>query len=258
MAQGVINKLNSIYLPQELISFINQNSHTRQLYEDKLLSQSEAITLDELRFKSDLPYLNLKICLPLESLIREALSVYPQAIPHRASEEHLGWKSLCLHGLSAEKTQSFRAYGYDSNEDTPYGWTSVAAQSPITKEFIEQTIPMRRFFRVRWMFLEPGGYILPHSDYVSKNTSDPPGLSAVNISIIQPENCFFVLKDWGNLPFDGGKALYIDNSKTHALVNYSNQVRVHMIVHGIPDLPRFEKWVLDSFHFEKKKCLTEY
>jgi len=47
----------------------------------------------------------------------EALKVYPQAVNHRDSSLSKGWKSICLHGLSSEKTQSYRTYGYPTQDE---------------------------------------------------------------------------------------------------------------------------------------------
>jgi hypothetical protein len=249
------NDLNLFNFPSELVNFINENKQAKNSYKHKLFSTLAVKNLLKLRFEIGLPYLNLEIQYPEKGLVQEALNMYPYSVSHRSSERHLGWRSLCLHGLSAEKTRSFRSYGYSSNENAPYGWTWAANKAPATQNFIINNIPMKKFFRVRWMFLEPGGYILPHSDYEIKDSPEPPGLSAINIAIIQPENCHFVMKDWGELPFQSGKALYIDNSQTHALVNFSAQVRVHLIIHGVPDFLNFENWVLGSFEKEKKRCL---
>ena len=39
--------------------------------------------------------------------------------------------------------------------------------------------------RVRYMFLEPGGFITPHNDYEHDK------LGPLNISLNNPENCYF-------------------------------------------------------------------
>ena len=45
-------------------------------------------------------------------------------VPHRDEDQggyrHKGWRSLCIHGIDAEKTNHYEQYGYKSNQETPY------------------------------------------------------------------------------------------------------------------------------------------
>jgi hypothetical protein len=80
------------------------------------------------------------------------------------------------------------------------------------------------------MLLEPGGYILPHHDY------DEPRLTAVNIAINNPRGCEFRMMNHGVIPFSTGRAIMLDLSHDHWVINASDQPRLHIIFHGeVPD-----------------------
>lgn len=139
-----------------------------------------------------------------------------------------GWKSLTIHGLN-EDTQSLDQYGDDryktlSNLD----WTWVADRCPVTKKFLTDVWPAEFLNRVRFMLLEPGGYILPHQD----RSSDQKRLSVCNISLNNPDGCEFLMDGYGKVPFeDQGSAFLMDISNKHAVWNQSNTPRMHMIIH---------------------------
>ena len=139
-----------------------------------------------------------------------------------------GWRSLTLHGLD-EDTQSLGQYGEDRNNTlSQLDWTWVAEQCPVTKKFLTDVWPAEFLNRVRFMLLEPGGYILPHQD----RPDDQKRLSVCNISLNNPEGCEFVFKDHGTVPFDpNGSAMLMDISNTHAVWNRSDKPRIHMIIH---------------------------
>ena len=81
--------------------------------------------------------------------------------------------------------------------------------------------------RVRYMYLEPGGYITPHNDY-SHNKLGP-----LNISLNNPEHCYFkMIDDNAYVPWKPGKMIKMNVGHQHAVMNDTDEVRVHMIVHG--------------------------
>ena len=83
--------------------------------------------------------------------------------------------------------------------------------------------------RDRFMLLEPGGYILPHQDRDAKEKR----LSVCNIALNNPQDCEFIFKDHGVVPFeDKGGAFLMDISNVHAVWNKSDKPRIHMIIHG--------------------------
>ena len=87
--------------------------------------------------ESELPWLPLNINIPYQEMLKEATAIKHLFVPHRDKDRqggyrHKGWKSLCIHGISAEKTNHFTEYGYKSNDETPYVWTEIAKLCPVT------------------------------------------------------------------------------------------------------------------------------
>jgi len=88
--------------------------------------------------------------------------------------------------------------------------------------------PYKRYHRLRFMLLEPGGFITPHED------TDQNVLSPVNIALNTPKDCMFKMKGHkGFVPLTDGKAVLLDVGNTHAVYNKSNEDRYHIIVHGV-------------------------
>lgn len=164
---------------------------------------------------------------PYKEMYKEAEDLIEHFKPHRDDYGH-GWRSLTLHGLN-DDTQSLGQYGDDRNEVLKQlHWTWVADRCPITKKFLTDVWPAEYLNRVRFMLLEPGGYILPHQD----RTDDQKRLSVCNISLNNPDGCEFVFKGHGTVPFeDTGSAMLMDISNVHAVWNRSDKPRLHMIIH---------------------------
>ncbi|SVA47588.1 uncharacterized protein METZ01_LOCUS100442 [marine metagenome] len=192
-----------------------------------------------------MPWLPLDIEVPYQEMLEEAIKIKHLFVSHRDQDvqggyRHKGWKSLCIHGISLEKTNHFTEYGYKSNEETPYVWTNITKYCPITTNFFKKIYPISNYFRVRFMLLEPGGYISPHVD--TEKTS----LSPVNIALNHPKNCLFKMEKYGIVPMKPGVVMLLDVSNKHAYINKSNEDRIHIIVHGKPT-KEFKKIVEDSY-----------
>lgn len=157
----------------------------------------------------------------------EAENLIDRFYPHR-EDYGVGWKSLTIHGID-DDTQSLNTYSDNRREVlNNLKWTWVADQCPITKKFLTDVWPAEFLNRVRFMLVEPGGYILPHQDRLD----DQKRLSVCNISLNNPEGCDFVMKNFGTVPFkDSGSAFLMDISNQHAVINRSNKPRIHMIIH---------------------------
>jgi len=164
---------------------------------------------------------------PYKKMYDEAFALMDHFHDHREDYGH-GWKSLTIHGLN-EDTQSLNQYGTDRNAVLDQlDWTWVADRCPETKKFLTDVWPAEFLNRVRFMLLEPGGYILPHQD----RPDDQRRLSVCNISLNNPEGCEFVFKGHGRVPFDDrGSAFLMDISNVHAVWNRSDKPRLHMIIH---------------------------
>ena len=164
---------------------------------------------------------------PFNEMYIEAQKLINDFKPHRENYGK-GWQSLTLHGLN-DDTQSLNQYGENRNSIlSQLHWTWVADKCPVTKKFLTDVWPAEFLNRVRFMLLEPGGYILPHQD----RPDDQKRLSVCNISLNNPDGCEFIFKDHGIVPFDNnGSAMLMDISNVHAVWNKSDKPRIHMIIH---------------------------
>jgi hypothetical protein len=185
--------------------------------------------------ESDFGWLELDIKFDLDAWKRETSAA--QFVDHRG-EEHPGWNSCAIHGIDVDKTGAWTNYGYTREEDVPYKWTSISEHTPSIKSFWEQ-FPYERYRRIRFMQLEPGGRISPHSDAPGRLPGEDNldmldfGVP-INIAIIHPDDCYMTLEGHGTVPFKEGKAFIINIRNVHSFVNNSNTPRIHLIAHGIP------------------------
>ena len=163
---------------------------------------------------------------PWKKMYQEAENLLDKFYVHRETYGQ-GWKSLTIHGLD-DDTQSLDSYGNRDQTIKQLHWTWVADQCPATKKFLTKCWPAEFLNRVRFMLLEPGGYILPHQDRPDTEKR----LSVCNISLNNPEGCEFVMQNQGIVPFkDSGSAFLMDISNVHSVWNKSNKPRIHMIIH---------------------------
>jgi len=206
--------------------------------------------------ESQWPYFHLSALdkQPFKGMYVEAENLIDKFHSHRDDYGH-GWKSLTLHGLD-EDTQSLNSYGLERDEVLKQlDWTWVADKCPETKKFLTDVWPAEYLNRVRFMLLEPGGYILPHQDRPDAEKR----LSVCNISLNNPEGCVFVMKDQGIVPFkDQGSAFLMDISNVHSVWNQSDKPRIHMIIHSeIGRRARDFFYVLRKSYYTNKDRLYE-
>jgi len=190
----------------------------------------------------------------------EAMAVYNEAIQHRKNDYdesnpddygHRGWRSLTLHGLGKHVSQHWdskdvKAMGFDfkSEEEVreAYHWTEIADKCPKTVEMIKSIPGYMSFDRVRYMYLEPGGYITPHNDYEHNK------LGPLNISLNNPEHCYFkMIDDNAYVPWKPGRMIKMNVGHQHAVMNDTDEVRVHMIVHGQYGGKSYEDIMINSW-----------
>ena len=160
------------------------------------------------------------------AMLSEAKKLRDFFVYHRAGGQHQGWRSLCLHGISSVHTENHDRYGFPDRESAPYAWTDISKFCPVSTEFFSNVFGYDWYERVRFMLLEPGGYILPHEDVDWKQ------LGPVNIALNNPDGCVFAMEDWGIVPFAGGTANMLAVGYRHAVYNNSQEDRYHIIVHG--------------------------
>lgn len=188
---------------------------------------------------SGLPWLKLDIETPCELISKEAAKLYPKSVLHRPNDalgpyNNTGWRGLTLYGQDPTATE---------DNGQPKSWTSIAEQCPVTVEFIKRYWNIDKHTgRIRFMWLEPGGYILPHSD------REVSGLYETNIAIDHPAGNTFRFLDYGTVPFYAGAAFMLDISRRHLFVNQSQQVRCHIIVHSKPQQNLVKRSYDQSFY----------
>ena len=194
---------------------------------------------DWIKQESGLPWLQLSIDIPHETILKELKTIQSLLVSHRDSYgEHQGWRSFCIHGKSFDATREETHY----NDSRPYIWTPEARQYlPQTIEYFCTQWPKVTFARLRVMLLEPGGYVSVHSDH-SKSELMP-----INIAITQPVNCDFVMERHGVVSFRPGSAFWLDVSNRHTVFNNSDQPRWHLIVHQSFDNVEFQNLVVKSY-----------
>jgi len=208
--------------PTELLNFYNQNKdYTSPVYP----------SLQESHDDVECAYYPIKFDFDTTFLLKECQDVDDLYFNHRGQDKksgygHEGWQSLTLHGIDKHKTEHYTKYGFTSLEEAGYHWTDACERVPNLYKFLS-SLPFKVFDRVRIMRLAPGGYIMPHSDNKYQRAFSP-----LNIAINNPEECYFVFKDKGIVPYQAGLGLVIDVGREHAVINFSNEVRYHIIVHG--------------------------
>ena len=211
--------------------FLSLNASTKSFIDERVQLFADGVSGQELHKKLHIPYLRLP--LPLfdsKLMLKEAMRVKNLAVGHRTSDS-AGWKSLCLHGIYASKTLSSDRYGFATELEAPYNWTEISDSCPESLRFLKSLIDLKYFeklFRVRFMYLEPGGYIQFHQDRDDMNKS----LGPLNIALNMPTGCHWVFKKWGTVPFEPGSGYAVDISNQHGVWNFSNETRVHLILHG--------------------------
>jgi len=182
---------------------------------------------------SNCPSLKLDIEFPHQEVLSEVLRIQDRFVKHRGSM-HPGWCSMCIHGVNTETTNDWRAEEYSFSEKPVMDWCDIADDCPTTKQWLSDVWPAESFDRVRFMLLEPGGYIQPHQDY------DTRSLSAVNIAVNNPAGCMFGMEEAGEIPWQPGDVRAIDIGRRHSVWNTSTQNRIHIIIHSNHNPEYFE------------------
>lgn len=170
-----------------------------------------------------------------ETFLKEIQSLEEQNLftDHRGNN-HPGWSSFVLHGLGYNKTLGYENYGYKNDKEAPYDWTNEALQyCPSIVQYFKNSGIKKRYHRLRIMRLAPDGYISIHDD-------DPHNYKtqwALNIAVNNPDNCemHFWNDDFeyaGKVPWAPEAAFLIRIHWKHMVMNLSNTIRYHIIVHG--------------------------
>jgi hypothetical protein len=208
--------------PPEILEFqLNNRNHTPPVYDNYRSSKDDP----------ECCYYPVKFDFDPEVLLRECQNADDLFIHHRSQDKrggygHSGWQSLTLHGIDKHKTEHYVQYGFTTLEEAGYHWTDACERLPHLSEFLK-SLPYKLFDRVRIMRLAPGGYIMPHSDNKFQRAFSP-----LNIAINNPVGCEFIMREGGIAPFTAGTGLILDVGREHCVINNSDEVRYHVIVHG--------------------------
>ena len=199
--------------------------------------------------ESNCPSLVLNIPVPHKEMAAEAEQFIGRNefgklyVKHRGGWNP-GWSSIVVHGQDTDRTQPNNYYierGIDTEENSrPYNWTSIAPACPVTVKWLKEVFPFNTYHRVRFMLLEPGGYIKPHQDF------DRRSMAAFNVSLSNPPGVEFAQEEAGLIPWQPGEARGIDIGRLHAVINRGTENRIHMIVHGLWG-EGFERHICESF-----------
>jgi len=181
----------------------------------------------------DFGWLELDVNIDLSSWKEE--SEFASFVNHRGNN-HPGWNSCCIHGIDVHATGAWTNYGYKSESNVPYQWTSLSNNTPNIKNFWSN-FPYDSYRRIRFMEVEPNGIINPHSDMPGKLPGEESFNSLkfgvpINVAIIHPEDCYMTLEGFGKVPWKEGKAFIINIRHYHSVINFSNKSRIHLIAHG--------------------------
>ena len=191
-------------------------------------------------FGFGLPWLMLDFpTWPWQQMAEEAKTLDEKGlIPTYNDGSNNGWSAVAIYGLSSDSTLPPEEYGYANyNEARAAGalkWTEIADECPVTTNFFKNDFHYKRYNRIRFMILRPGGVIRWHNDVPDGEDPDF-NLGVVNISLTNPDNCFFHLGQWGNIPITDGCMWLFGNNHYHTVVNMSDETRYHMIASGTPD-----------------------
>ena len=234
-----------------------------------MITRKNSLTDEEfvywILWKSELPYFEIILpdC-PYQVMLNEALAVKDLFVYHRDKDElhekeisnnrdygHKGWKSVCIHGESLHRTENYNEYDDNKGKhesEVDYKWIpEIIERCPETVRYFKEYFPQTDYQRLRFMWLDPKGYIQPHNDIPFSI------LGPINISLNNPIGCEFKMEDVGIVPFkDEGSAFLMNLSHIHSVTNNSDIPRIHIISHGKPN-KNFNKVVLDSYKTYLKK-----
>jgi hypothetical protein len=122
--------------------------------------------------------------------------------------------------------------------------------TPLIKEFW-QSLPFEKYARIRFMEVEPNGFIDPHSDSPG-NIDILDHIIPINIAISHPNKCFMTLENTGIVPWSDGDIKLVNITKKHSVINFSNEKRIHIIGHGIVGKKFNEFFELISRSYKKQ------
>ena len=218
--------------------------------------------------QTNAPYQKVRLSIPLAIIKEEAQNLWYNNyyVEHRGNNSN-GWFAFTLFGEGPYIT-----LGGDWGDKKKYHWTDIAVKNcPQTVDWIKQ-LPIEELYRVRFMFITPGGYIKLHND---KEPNEQVGHTvvddAMNIAITNGKCSMYQIykNNYNIVPFVDGDAFFFNNRYFHYVDNpASSTLRIHLILHAKWHSISVEPCKLELFNkyflkhnekfYENKKRLNEY
>lgn len=177
-------------------------------------------------------------------LLQEELQVCVQYdwVLHFNQRDYEGnWSCISLRSVDGRNKTIIGFGGEGSYQDTP-----LLEQLPYMRTVIEG-IPGEKE-SIRLMALYPGAEIKPHKDL---GCAYADGVYRIHIPIYTDPAVEFYL-DGERVVMEEGSCWYLDFSKTHQIINRSEQVRVHLVIDGIRD-EETDRWFMENGYQESPK-----
>lgn len=151
------------------------------------------------------------------------------------------WACISLRSVDGRNQTIVGFGGEGSYQDTP-----LLDQVPYMRTVID-SIPGAKE-SIRLMALYPGAEIKPHKD---PGCAYADGIYRIHIPICTHPAVEFYLEG-ERIVMEEGSCWYLDFSKTHQIINKSDQVRVHLVVDGIRD-EETDTWFFENGYKEAPK-----
>ena len=210
---------------------------------------------------SGLPWLKLDLNIPWKKLhqeissFKEYFTSYSEDTSDENSEAKLArklhaarnnvdfpdknWKLLTLHGVEHNIIMDHSNYKEYKDKNIPYKWTSIGSKCVFNSLYLNSILEIDTNTLIKYNVLEPGGFILPHSDSTDFNKNQ---CRSLTLFITHPQGCNFHFKNWGNIPASSGTAFLMNLDNYHGTNNESNEDRFHIMVRFKSGRPVWENF----------------
>lgn len=163
-------------------------------------------------------------------------------IQHFNQRDYEGrWECISLRSIDGSNQTIVGLCGIESYQNTP-----LLEKSPYMRALIDD-IPGAKE-SIRLMALYPGAEIKPHKDL---ECSYADGVYRIHIPISTHPDVEFYLEG-ERIMMEEGSCWYLDFSKTHQIINRSEQIRVHLVIDGIRDKDT-DVWFFEHGYVDQPK-----
>lgn len=210
---------------------------------------------------SGLPWLKLDLNIPWKKMYEE-ISLYKKyfvsynedkslenseaklarklhAVRNNVEYPDKNWKLLTLHGVEYDIIMEHTNYNEYQGKDIPYKWTSIGKKCTFNALYLNGILKIDENTHIKYNVLEPGGFILPHSDSTDFNKNQ---CRSLTFFITHPKECNFYFKNWGNIPAHNGTAFLMNLDNYHGTNNTSNEDRFHIMIRFKNSKPIYENF----------------